>query len=78
MLPRRIVCAACGIEASRIHIQGKPRLEVEAATFHRSCVERADLLDPFSCPHMLNAAIDASLVEVDGSLIELPEDAGKA
>jgi hypothetical protein len=76
MLPRKIVCAACGIEASRIHIQGKPRLEVEAIMFHRSCIERADSSDPFSCPHMLNAAMDASLVGIDGSLIELPEDLG--
>jgi hypothetical protein len=71
MSPKKIVCAACGVEATRAYVDGKPSLDLDDGAFERYCVgRRIEPDDPFRCPNMLSAAIDASLVGNDGRWIE--------
>jgi hypothetical protein len=64
--PKTIVCPICGLDATRVHIDGKPWLEVNAIAFGNSCSEQSLAPEPFRCSHMLSAAIDAGLVGRDG------------
>ena len=55
MKPEAITCGVCGIEAKRVHIDGRPWLEVPAIAFEQRCVEPSIVEEPFRCPNMLNA-----------------------
>jgi hypothetical protein len=66
MSPQTIVCPVCGIEAVKLHVDGKPRLEVDADAF-KSCVEQSIAPEPFRCPNMFSAAMDARWIARDGS-----------
>jgi hypothetical protein len=72
MSPKKIVCPLCDLEATRVHIEGKPWLEVCAIAFAQSCTEPSLAPEPFRCPHMLSAAMDAGLVGRDGWWIGWP------
>jgi hypothetical protein len=61
--PKTIVCPICGLDATRVHIEGKPWLEVDAIAFGNSCTE------PSLAP---SAAMDAGLVGSDGWWIGWP------
>jgi hypothetical protein len=66
MLPKTIRCTACGIEVTRVQVEGKPSLEIDAIEFNESCVEPSVAREPFRCPSILSAAINAGLVGRDG------------
>jgi hypothetical protein len=72
MSPKTIVCSVCGIVATRVHIEGKPWLEVDPIAFEASCTEQSIVPEPFRCPNMLSAARDAGLVGRDGWWIGWP------
>ena len=74
MSPKAIVCQACGIEATRVHANGKPWLEVDAIAFNKSCVELSIAPEPFRCPNMLSAAMDARWIGKDGAWIGWPQE----
>jgi hypothetical protein len=74
-VPRKvIVCSVCGIEANRVHLEGKPWLEVDALTFTKACVEQSLAPEPFRCPNLFFAAMDARWIGRDGSWIESLDD----
>jgi hypothetical protein len=69
-----IVCPACAIEANRVYIDGKPRFEVDALALAKACVEQSLAPEPFRCPNLFSAAMDARWIRRDGSWNESPDD----
>jgi len=57
----------CGLEATQVQIEGKPRIEIDAGKFEEICVGQIAEPEPFRCTYMLAAAIDAGVVERDGT-----------
>jgi hypothetical protein len=72
MLPKTIVCSFCGLDATRVHVDGWPSLEIDPDAFEKLCVEPSRVPEPFRCPHMLSTAMDAGLVGKDGWWIGWP------
>jgi hypothetical protein len=62
-----IVCPVCGIAAERVQMQGKPSLEIDAVAFAKSCVEQSLAPEPFRCPNLFSAAMDAGWIAREGS-----------
>jgi hypothetical protein len=72
MLPKTIVCSFCGLDATRVQVDGWPSLEIDPDAFEKLCVEPSRVPEPFRCPHMLSTAMDAGLVGKDGWWIGWP------
>ena len=70
MMSKSIVCRACGIQAVRSQIDGKPWLEINSVDFSDLCAEPIVARAPFRCPHILLAAVSVGLVGTDGSMID--------
>jgi hypothetical protein len=70
--PKTTNCSFCGLKVTRVHVAGWPSLDLDKEKLEKECVEPSRVEEPFQCPRILEAAIEAGWVGRDGAWIGWP------
>ena len=67
---KAFVCKVCGLEARKAMIADEPMVLFDDDMKDQICVERSLAPEPFKCPNLHSAAMDASVIGTDGDWIQ--------
>ena len=61
MAANTITCAVCGLEARKVFLDGKFTLAFDIEMMEESCTEPSLGAEPFRCPNLHRAAMEAGM-----------------